>query len=476
MKRVITISVFIILATASNILKAQNCDFAQAGVKYNSSFFDAVTGKCNINIDLYYDLRTNAGSKYVTLHIWPTATYPNLDYSNPPDSTQLAGSMTVIVHHFQDHANSHIDSVYKPDTRVIPQFTDMQLTIGPSDIGTDYERFTITNVNLEVTGGCDIPQSFTLDIWSTESQSMNVVHCVDKGIVFYANNPRVIGLLNCNLPRTYEVSLYSIDPVSMTVYYDVYIDNGDNVFNIIEDTMKIKTVTGVVINSSSSYSSGTIGYLPYSNLAPYANMNLWVEVKSATLPNSVIYLIENTCSALPVKLKYFEATKAGQSVLLKWGTAGEFSNKGFYIERKIGDGAWMNIGFVSTQADKGNSNVELSYTYTDNIYREAIIQYRLKQVDVNGNFEYSPVRIIRFAGMNNVKIFPNPSTGNVNLIFPSTDNKYTVRLLSIEGRLVKEWQNCNSALTVGNLKPGVYIVHVFETVNKVVEVHKLIVQ
>jgi hypothetical protein len=471
MKRIFTISALVILAAASNILKAQNCDFAQTGVRYNYSSTDA-NGNCIINIDLYFDLRTNAGSKYMALHIWPTAVYPNLAYNDPPLSTDLVNATTIVIHHFQEHLELH--SVYNPDTQVQPQFLDMILTLGPSE-NAGYDRFTITNINLNVPGGCSTPQSFTIDMWSTESQSMNQVLCFDKGTVFYANNPRVIGLLNCNLPRTYNVQIFSIDPASMTVNYDVYIDDGDNIFNVLEDTVKIKTMSGIVINNTTSYNSGTLSYPPYSNLAPYANMNLWVEVKSASLPNSVVYLIENSCAALPVKLKSFEVKKNAQSVLLNWVTAGEFSNKGFYIERRIGDGIWTSIGFVNSLADKGNSNSEISYSYVDNIYQKAVIQYRLKQVDINGNFEYSPIRIVKTEGLNSITIFPNPSSGNVNIAFSNPELMYNVRLFNAEGKQVREWQNSNSILSVQNLKPGFYLFRISDKLTKVVEIHKLVV-
>jgi hypothetical protein len=204
-------------------------------------------------------------------------------------------------------------------------------------------------------------------------------------------------------------------------------------------------------------------------------MNLWVEVKSASLPNSVVYLIENSCAALPVKLKSFEVKKNVQSVLLNWVTAGEFSNKGFYIERRIGDGIWTSIGFVNSLADKGNSNSEISYSYVDNIYQKAVIQYRLKQVDINGNFEYSPIRIVKTEGLNSVTIFPNPSSGNVNIAFSNPELMYNVRLFNAEGKQVREWQNSNSLLSVQNLKPGFYLFRISDKLTKVVEIHKLVV-
>ncbi len=472
MKRIFNIAAFFVLLVASNTLKAQNCDFAQTGVQFNYSNTDA-NGNCIINLDLYFDLRTNAGSKYMALHIWPTAAYPNLSYNTPPLSADLVNATTIVIHHFQEHLELH--SVYNPDTQVQPQYQGMVVTLGPSEtIG--YDRFTITNINLTVPGGCGIPQSFIVDMWSTESQSMNQVQCFDKGTVFYANNPRVIGLLNCNLPRTFNVQIFSIDPASMTVNYNVYIDDGDNVFNVLKDTLKIKSASGIIINNVTSYNSGTLSYPPYSNLAPYANMNLWVEVKSETLPNSVIYLIENSCAALPVTLRSFEVKKDAQSVLLTWVTAGEYSNKGFYIERRAGTGVWSAIGFVNSLADRGTSKSEISYRYADHFSQKAVLQYRLKQVDINGNFEYSPIRIVKYEGSNLITIFPNPSSGDVNIAFSDPDLTYNIRIFNAEGKLVREWQNWNSLLIVQKLNPGFYLVKISGKATTAVEIHKLVVQ
>lgn len=472
MKRIFTISAFIVLAIASNKLNAQNCDFAQTGVRYNYSNTDA-SGKCFINLDLYFDLRTNSGSKYMALHIWPTTAYPNLTYNDPPQSADLADAATIVIHHFQEHLELH--SVYNPDIQVHPQFLNMIVTLSPSE-NPGYDRFTITNVNLEVPGGCSIPQSFTIDMWSTESQSMNQVLCFDKGTVFYSNNPRANGLLNCNLPRNFNVQIFSIDPSPMTVDYKVYVDNGDNVFNKVMDTLVIKSESGIVISDVSGYSSDFISYPPYSNLAPWANMNLWIEVTSPSLPNSVIAAIENSCAALSVKLLSFEAKRQGQTVLLEWITVGEYSNKGFYVERRMGDGNWDVLGFVNSKGVNGNSNVDILYSYTDFINPKGIIQYRLKQVDINGKFEYSEIRTVRSEAINTLTIFPNPSTGNVVIIFPVGNSLYSVGMYNTEGKLLKAWQNCNSILSVDNLRPGIYIIKVKAELDKTISTFKLIVR
>ena len=62
------------------------------------------------------------------------------------------------------------------------------------------------------------------------------------------------------------------------------------------------------------------------------------------------------------------------------------NNFGFDVERKV-DGDWQKIGFVN---GNGNSNSPKEYIYIDkNLTGGSKFLYRLKQVDNDGQFEYS---------------------------------------------------------------------------------------
>ena len=207
----------------------------------------------------------------------------------------------------------------------------------------------------------------------------------------------------------------------------------------------------------------------------WANRDLWVEVTSSSLPNSVIALVENSCAALPVKLRSFEATKVGSAIRLYWVTTGEYYNRGFDIERRVGDRPWEPIGFVNSRAPGGYSTTEISYSHNDYINFKEFIQYRLKQVDLNGNFEYSQVRIVKNGSFDAISIFPNPTTGNINIVFADQRMQYDVSVYNESGQLINKWQNCKATLTIGNLKPGIYIIKINEQFNKRVTTHKAIV-
>ncbi len=93
---------------------------------------------------------------------------------------------------------------------------------------------------------------------------------------------------------------------------------------------------------------------------------------------------------LPVELTLFTATMVKNEINLFWKTETEVNNYGFNVERRINEGEWNNIGFVEGH---GNSNSPKEYSYSDKdlFAGGSKFQYRLKQVDTDGSFEYSDV-------------------------------------------------------------------------------------
>lgn len=96
---------------------------------------------------------------------------------------------------------------------------------------------------------------------------------------------------------------------------------------------------------------------------------------------------------LPVELTSFTAALNNSAVELNWNTATEVNNYGFEVERlaisdKLLANGWSKIGFVEGH---GNSNSPKDYSFEDNNPPIEILQYRLKQIDFDGKFEYSDV-------------------------------------------------------------------------------------
>ncbi|MFZ4619338.1 MAG: T9SS type A sorting domain-containing protein [Bacteroidota bacterium] len=118
---------------------------------------------------------------------------------------------------------------------------------------------------------------------------------------------------------------------------------------------------------------------------------------------------ENT--ALPVELQSFAASVNNGIVRLGWSTATEMNNHGFEIQRSsVINGRtdeWMKSGFVE---GAGNSNTAKQYSYSEKT-PYGRFNYRLKQIDQNGKFKFSPAVEVNVAAPNVFALdqnFPNP--------------------------------------------------------------------
>lgn len=183
--------------------------------------------------------------------------------------------------------------------------------------------------------------------------------------------------------------------------------------------------------------------------------------------------IFSVTTALPVVFKSFTAVRNRTTVQLKWITATEIGNSGFAVERNI-NGTWQQIGWVPSQAQNGNSNADLTYTYVDDNNARGISQYRIRQVDFDAKSNYSEIRSVRGEGqLGKTIIYPNPSNnGKINIVFEDANSTRDISIADMSGRVVKQLKGItNNNITIENLNPGMYTVRIIvpETGEQVVE-------
>lgn len=99
-------------------------------------------------------------------------------------------------------------------------------------------------------------------------------------------------------------------------------------------------------------------------------------------------MVSTDYSYVPVELTSFAAkVNAAGQVELNWSTATELNNLGFQIERKVVNGEFLPIGYVK---GNGTTTEVKEYSFTDRTVEIGKYIYRLKQMDYDGKFEYSP--------------------------------------------------------------------------------------
>jgi hypothetical protein len=156
-------------------------------------------------------------------------------------------------------------------------------------------------------------------------------------------------------------------------------------------------------------------------------------------------------STLPVTYTGFQAEKVGQSVMLRWDVADATDNDRFEIEHSTG-GAFKKIGTVP-------SGEIMRYEFRHatpsmNIQNS----YRIRQVDRNGAFTYTPIRMVRFNGKAVFSITPNPATSFIRI--NAEGNDLTIHLYDGNGKRVQTRQLTNSfqQLDISALPKGMYTI------------------
>ena len=278
----------------------------------------------------------------------------------------------------------------------------------------------------------------------------------------------------------YRVEFFSIDPIT---------SNNESSF-------------------SNGYIAGQIAFLAnHLNITPQQARLL---ARNYSSPNSqsityvqygVIDLIkavqssDSSVSPLPVELNAFTASVGSGSVELKWGTATEVNDYGFEIQRSaistqqsanaaadsrnLNAEGWEKIGFVK---GSGNSNSPKNYSFIDdNPDLSGTFEYRLKQIDNNGNFKYSQIVTVtslptKFELWQN---FPNPfnPTTTIQYSIPKAEH-VTLKVYDELGKEVTTLVNENKEagqyrvnFNGSNLASGIYFYRM--TAGDFTEVKKL---
>lgn len=209
--------------------------------------------------------------------------------------------------------------------------------------------------------------------------------------------------------------------------------------------------------------NGTNFYL--ENLAESVNMN---NITTSTSVNDVVYFVQAPGNQLPVEFLSFEAVAKENAIQLNWITANESNNQGFEVERSSNLQSFQSIGWVE---GAGNQIGEMSYSFSDNtLTPNQRYYYRLRQVDVNGNFNYSEILEASLSGGSLVvsACFPNPATQQTAVKLTSTEaQRVSWTLYNTLGKvmnrgnvnmLANESQQVNIPLT--SLSKGNYLLHI----------------
>ncbi|RYF86753.1 MAG: T9SS type A sorting domain-containing protein [Chitinophagaceae bacterium] len=169
---------------------------------------------------------------------------------------------------------------------------------------------------------------------------------------------------------------------------------------------------------------------------------------------------------LPVTMVSFTAEKQQLTSLLKWQTSTEINTASFEVERSSDAVRFTKIGVVVAAV---NSSSPKDYRFVDQQPYAGPNYYRLRQVDRNGAFVYTPTRLLMFDNyaLQKLKAYPVPAVNLLTIELPLQVRNADVvvnlsNALGVMVRQVKLTRNNNTSLvlSLAGLPAGAYTLQV----------------
>ena len=165
---------------------------------------------------------------------------------------------------------------------------------------------------------------------------------------------------------------------------------------------------------------------------------------------------------LPVRFISFNVALQDNNILVEWATAEESNSSYYEIERSENGINWSAVGVVKAA---GNSSATNKYSFTDKNVSSKIVYYRIKQVDADGKFVETPIRMIKMqAGTATIKVTAASSNSIYVHFSEQVKANVMIRVASLSGQIISQ-QTINQpvgqvTIPAGTNARGIYVVTV----------------
>lgn len=250
------------------------------------------------------------------------------------------------------------------------------------------------------------------------------------------------------------------DTVTLTANYNlngvVIIING--VLDLNNGKLKLDAASKVIINNGKLIGHGNNDQLQIGSDFKFKGAGTVTGYSYADDTTGSGFL---SFSPLPVTFQAFYVTRQGSNSQLSWSTSEEVNN-GYYAVEKSSDGRnWKQVAVVM---GAGTSALVNKYSYTDKNITDAVVYYRIRQVDMSGSAFYSAIRSLRLGNSTITNIYAS-SNKTVTIDFNSdVKDNVSIQLVNMSGQVIvrKQFNQASYRLIVDAMSAGsgVYAVQV----------------
>jgi type IX secretion system substrate protein len=224
--------------------------------------------------------------------------------------------------------------------------------------------------------------------------------------------------------------------------------------------------SGTVLGTSytSSYQSGTGGsgssWIPYANTRAAASgtrkVRIRLQTTIATGPAINAYFDDislTKLTALPIALVSFSGKQIADNINLNWSINDAMGFSRFEIEKSTDTASFVTI--KSVDFINGQTGYSYSDAYTSG---QASIFYRLKMIDMSGQYTYSPTLIFNIGPSMLFTISPNPASKRIDVTGLHNNGTLFIRNMNGGNMLQSRVNTSSLSLDISRLSKGIYLV------------------
>ena len=444
-------------------------------------------GVAGVKVRLYKDANCNGvidnNDEVLDSTIVGSNGYYSFIQTYAPDTTTTSGSSTVTV-------SQRISSRY--DDAEEASNGDMYRTSSDLDLGEDHVGLRFTNLNIP--DGANISEAYiTFTAQEDEYGSARVkIYGQDLGnpVTFSSNDDDITDRTKTSASKTWNIGTWSgnstYNTPDITDIVEEIVDRGDwSSGNSMVFIIKYEYGDRDAHSYDGSSSKAPLLVVKYTTTTTSTSNDSTVcyatSIDESTVPAGSYLTTDNIETAeftsggnhdslndfglwggaLPVEWLSFTGKYVGDQVRLDWSTGSEENNSHFIIERTHDGAHWEQIGEV---AGAGWSTEINRYMFIDENPYSDFNYYRIKQVDYDGEFDYSKVVLVSSmvqAARLDLTVHPNPANDFARIRVIGGSKNTRIDIINLQGVLVKHitvTDNPVITLDATNLDTGIYFV------------------